>query len=593
MNIKNKISFFSLLVLAIISMVSCSKDIDEFLDKPPGTDVTEDTVFSTKKNIESFLFGTYAYGIHSYYPYFDLNGGVNANPAMCMIAPMTDEAEMSANYYVSQDWNTGSIRKNDIKNQEDARFDMRWQAIRRCNILIERLPEATVLTEEEKKHYAGEALFIRALNNFEMFKRYGTMPIVDHRMQITDEMKIPRATLKDFIDFILKDCNDAAEDLKGVSYPSGSRGRITRTAALALKSRLLLYAASPLFNRESPILSYDHPELVCYGNYDANRWKLAADAAQEALLSCQEEGFIIVDSDTPEEDYRTMWESYDNSEIILAEKFTGSHGSWDSPWEMILPAGLGMYGWNGVNVPQNFIYKYSKKDGTKMEWNTPGIEGDDLMQKYAQLEPRFRQTIAYNGSRWNGDYGDMQLYEGASGNSPRATYNITGYFMHKLIPYSLDNGAHYLMHSNAMLFRVGELYLNLAEALNEYEASPSQQVYDAVGVIRDRAGLPNLPAGLSKEEMRDRIKNERDVELCFEDHRFWDIRRWLDAEKDGVMRGTFYKMHIIRKSGSGLNQKCNYIIEPYETRTFTKKMYLHPIPENEVNKGYLFQNPGW
>lgn len=551
MNIKNKISFFSLLALAIISMASCSKGIDEFLDKPPGTDVTEDTVFSTKKNIESFLFGTYAYGIHSYYPYFDLNSGVNANPSMCMTSPMTDEAEMSANYYASHDWNTGSIRKNDIKSQEDARFDMRWQAIRRCNILLDRLPEVTVLTEEEKKHYSGEVLFIRALNNFEMLKRYGGMPIVDRKLQITDEMKIPRASFKDYVDFILKDCNDAAEDLKGVSYPSSSRGRITRTAALALKSRLLLYAASPLFNRESPVLPYDHPELVCYGNNDNNRWKLAADAAQEALQSCQEEGFSIVDTNTPEEDYRTMWESYDNSEIILAEKFTDTHGSWDAPWKLILPAGLGMYGWNGVNVTQNFIYKYSKRDGTKMNWNAPGVEGDNLMQKYAQLEPRFKQTIAYNGSRWNSDYDDMQLYEGAYGNSPSPTYNITSYFMHKLIPYSLNNGSHTRMNSNAMLFRVGELYLNLAEALNEYESSPSLQVYDAIEVIRDRAGLPNLPTGLSKDKMRKFIKNERDIELCFEDHRFWDIRRWGDAENDGVMKGTFYKIHIIRKSGYG------------------------------------------
>ena len=135
----------------------------------------------------------------------------------------------------------------------------------------------------------------------------------------------------------------------------------------------------------------------------------------------------------------------------------------------------------------------------------------------------------------------MQLYEGATGQSPASGANVTGVIMHKLIPYAMSSSTNYQMEANAILFRVGELYLNYAEALNESLLSPSQAVYDAVNTIRDRAGMPDLPSELSKEQMRDRIKNERAVELAYEDHRLWDVRRWMDAEKEGLCKDRSIK----------------------------------------------------
>lgn len=593
---RNRFIIKILLLLAVIctSVSSCVKGFDEFLDKPPGVDITEDTIFSTKKDIETFVFGTYMYGIHSYYPYNTNNGSVNPNPTMCMTAPMCDEAEMAQSYFTSQEWNTGSILANNIKNQEDKRFDLRWTAIRRCNIIIERLP-GTTLTQREKDQYLGETLFLRALNNFEMFKRYGGMPIVDKRLTEADDWNKPRASVADFVNYIVNDCNESARLLKGVVYNANQRGRVTDAAALALKAKTLLYAASPLFNTDEPYLPTDHPELVCYGNRDPQRWKQAADAALAALGAARTSGFKLLDNDDVENDYRKVWDTYDNEEIILAEKFDGKKGNWQAPWGLILPAGLGMNGWagNAVCVPHNFVCKYEKMNGDPQTWNEPGVPGTDLMEKYAELDPRFRQTMAYNGSSWNHLYTDMQLYEGAKGQSPGPGTNATGVMMHKLIPYAMSNSTNYQMEANAILFRVGELYLDYAEALNEYLSSPSQEVYDAVNTIRDRAGMPDLPTGLSQKQMRDRIKNERAVELAYEDHRLWDIRRWMDAEKEGVMQGSFYKVVITRKSGTGLSQKCDYVISEYEKRVFNRNMYLHPIFESEVNKGYMIQNPGW
>lgn len=582
-----KYSLIAAILLGAAAIPSCN-----VLDKVPGSDVTEDVIFSTRRDFESYLFGAYSFGLHSYYPYHNLNNKVNPNPLMCMTSPMTDESEMATTWHISQEWNSGAVVKNNIMTLEDNRFKLRWEVIRRCNIIIERLKDVDFCSVDEAKHYTGEALFIRALNNFEMLKRYGGMPIVDKRLTVTDDWSIPRAKLADFVDFIVNDCTNAAQYLEGVKYTENERGRITRAACLALKAKCLLYAASPLFNTAKPYISYDHNDLICYGNYDANRWKLAADAAQAALDECAVAGFSLLNEGNPEEDYRKVFEVYDNCEIILAEKFLAKQGNWAWPWCCIIPAGLGMSAWadNGVCVTHNHVAKYEKMDGTKMQWNEPGVVGHDIMQKYAQLDPRFRQSIAYNGSLWNDNYPDMQLCVGDTGESPQPKSNVTGTLMHKIIPRRLGVGNDYQMTANGILFRVAEMYLDLAEALNEYEG-PTQAVYDALYQVRQRAGMPAVKSGLSKEEMRERIKNERAVELCFEDHRLWDIRRWLDA--DGNMRGPIYKEVLKRVEGAGLGQKCDYTIELLETRSFNDNLYLHPILESEVNKGYLVQNPGW
>lgn len=576
---KNIIKIFCICSILYLLSVSCEKGIGEFLDKAPGVDVTEDTIFSSKPQVETFVAGAYLWGLHSTFPYNDArNSGVYMdNSVDC------DEGKAGASWLGGTQWTTGSIISNNSNG--DGRQSVRWNAIRRCNILIERISSVPNVDQGYKDQVKGEALFIRALNYFEMIKRYGGFPIVNKRFQLSDNFFIKRSSIEDCFNFIIKDCDDAVALLPS-TYVSTMRGRVSKGAALALKAKALLYAASPIFNTATPYMDLgENNNLICYGNYNVSRWQKAADAALSVLDWASSAGCVLVTNQGIAKNYKYVWEKNDNSEIILAEKTYGALGWWVYPWRAICPTNI-VSGWGGRSVPMNFVKLYEKKDGTPQNWNmTSG--GNDLNLKYSELDPRFAQTIAYNGSYWSTEHPIVQTFDGGL----HVNTCFGGAWVHKAIPDALGKVTGTSQIPNGILFRLGEVYLTLAEALNEAQG-PVQAAYDAVNTIRARSGMPNLPAGLSKDEFRARIRNERTIELAYEEHRFYDIRRWLIAENEGVMKGNFYGIKISKVAGTN-PQEYSYLPYVFEVRSFTPKMYLHPWPVNEVNKGYIIQNPGY
>lgn len=564
-----KIRIVCILVILGTLSFSCKKN---FLDKAPGVDVTENTIFSSPSQLETYIASMYRHGIHHGFCTDDQS--LTSSISLDISAGATDEGEYAVAWLTSQFWNSASVTASDIVNMEDYRFYLRWTAIRICNIMMERIGEVPGLDKAYHDQVVAEAKFVRALNYFEMLKRYGGVPIVNKRFLLSEELKISRNTVEECVNFIVNDCTEAANALPP-TYPSTMRGRVTKGAALALKAKALLYAASPLFNTATPYMSLgDNNKLICYGNYDANRWKLAADAAKAVLDWAPTGGCKLIDDKGADLNYKYEWSTNDNVEIILANKSFGTRYAWDIPWAVMKPNTIAHPGWGGLQATFNLVRKYEKKDGTPQTWDAAG--GNDLFKKYDELDPRFKQTIAYHNSYWNVETPVFNCI----GNS-------IGHWMHKLIPSDLHNGAAQI--PSWQLFRLAEAYLNYAEALNESEG-PVAAAYDAVNTIRRRSGMPNLPAGLSKEEFRKRVHQERDIELAFEDHRFWDIRRWMIAENDGVMKGNFWGLKLAAIAGSN---EIHY--EPYifEVRSFLPKMYLHPFITWEVNKGYLVQNPGW
>lgn len=573
-NIIKSIAVIGFITL-LVTNSSCEKD---FLEKPPGIDVTEDTIFSSMNQTLTAVSAMYRMGVYSGYPSWDPSYDHNA-----FISAASDESDSYLAWSWVQPWNIGTISAT---NTADFDWGYRWNAIRRANIIIERIDDVPDATEEFKKNVRGEAIFIRALNYWYMFHRYGGVPIIDFRPKTPDQAFLPRRSVESLVDFIVMDC-EKARNLLPDEWPENWRGRATKGAALSLKARTLLYAASPLFNTSKPHLSLgDADSLIIYGNEDINRWDMAAKASKDVLDWAAANGVELITDKGVEYNYRYIWENPGNKEIIFADQKRGPSNRLLMPWYSVLPKGV--YDGNGdATVTFNFQSKYEKRDGTPQDWNMDG--GDDLNEKYAELDYRFHQSIAYNTSYFNVDYPVIETfvggdqYEGCKG----------GAWMLKWNPEDLIGFNNVIIEWP--VFRLGEFYLNYAEALNEF-SGPSPEVYDAVNVIRARSGMPNLPENLTQAEMRERIRHERAIELAFEDHRIWDVLRWKIA-KDydngmAIMDGSMWGLRITKIDGTD-PQEYRYETYVFEERSFPERMYLTPFPQNEVNKGYLIQNPGY
>lgn len=472
-----------------------------------------------------------------------------------------------------------------VTNNFDGVWNHRWIAIRSINILLDRIDQVPDASQEYKNQAIGQAKFIRALCYFEMFKRYGGVPIVNFRFNLDDpeSLKIPRATIEETVNFILEDAKAAANLLPN-KWPSQYTGKITKGAALMLISRTLLYAASPLTNTANPPLSLpgEDNKLICYGNTDNNRWKLAADAAKAVIDWAPGAGVELLSG--YDKAYQDVWQIPDNKEIILSVKFQPAQAYNSTMWRAYNNF---YHPQAGLNVNQQWVEKYEKKDGTPQIWNRNG--GDNLTQLYSELDPRFDQSIAYNGCYWNPDFPVITMWEGAvASNQPPLVGNKSGAWLRKFVPPTMNRTTPGF--ANWYLYRLAEAYLNYAEAINEY-SGPVQEAYAAVNIIRNRVGMPNLPAGLSKEQFRERVRNERDVELAFEEHRMWDTYRWVIADQNEVLNGDTWGIKIYKQDPP--STEFTYVYYVYEKRTFTTNMYRIPFNQNEINKGYLIQNPGW
>ena len=595
---------YILLVICCLISSSCNKG---FLDKAPGVDLTENNVFLNKASLEIFMATIYKYSVHSNFRYRTQGdipfSQVNNTDCIHPSSSISDEGDASEASFVNNNrWNEGTVLPANIVNVEDFRYFIRWIALRQINLVLKRANEVPDADEAYKKQVMGEVKFLRALNYMEMLKRYGGVPIIDKVFEAGVKVDIQRSSFEDCVKFIVKDIDEATPFLP-IAYSASQTGRVTSVAALALKSEVLLYAASPQYNTATPVLSMENAadnKLICYGNVDNNRWKLAADAAKTALDLALANGYGLIDEPAnrnPKEldngtvgplgNYRVSWETNNNREAIMMYQggSTGAGGITNignAPLTFWNAACFGSF-WSGISVPFNFYKKYEKLDGTPQTWDAAG--GTDLMSKYAELDPRFKQTMTYTNSYYTARDPIAQIYNGGKDYA-----NCKGgVWLRKYIPRNATTG-NFVM--NDIIFRVNELYLNYAEALNE-ASGPVQEAYDAVNAIRTRSGMPNLAKGLTKDQFRQRVRNEIAIEMINDDHRFWDVKRWLIAEEEGVMKGVFEGLQITRSGTTSANYKYAWKPYTFETRTFNKNMYLHPFPQTEVLKGNLIQNPGW
>ncbi len=525
-----------------------------------------------------------------------------------------------------------------------------WEGIRHCNILIENIHNVVDMTEEEMNSWAAEAKFLKAYYHFLLFTYYGPIPIVDENLPISasdNEVRVKRSTVDQSVDYIVQTIDDAILDLPVRELSSNDLGRIDQVIAKSIKSRVLLYAASPLFNGNSEMYSgFINEDGEHYFNqtYDQTKWDLAKDASLDAINAALENGVGLYEfSSTPpnyEDEYeeseflRTLYDlKYTivdkwNSELIWGNSNPVRDNDWwqmqaacmmknpsassvEAAWQWIAPtlriAEL-FYTENGLPIDQDLTYDFQNRFNTATvgaSQNYQAQYGTTTAKLNLNREPRFYSSLGFDRG-YNRTWGNLwQLrmkkgeIHGRIANSD--DYLITGYALKKLVhPDSEGDGYNKIVTYAWPMIRLSELYLNYAEAINE-SAGPNQEAYDALNAVRERAGISSvedawgnasISATLNKhttqDGFREIIRQERLIELSFEGNRYNDIRRWKQAEQ--YFNSPVFGWSVDETSVGGY-----YNITQVGTRSFNSpRDYFHPISINEITiNPNLTQNLGW
>lgn len=428
------------------------------------------------------------------------------------------------------------------------------------------------LQMEHIKYYPYEARTLRAYFLFELARRYGDIPMPTTMLTIDEANSIAKTSFDDVIKFIVDECNECAANLP-VSYIGmldDEFGRVTKGFAMALKTKALLYAASPLHNSAN----------------DKSKWKAAAIAAQDLM----ESGIYSLD---PGMKVNTTT----SPEIIMVIMRSESQSFEKNNFPVRFTEGE-RTSMSGTYPTQELVDAFQTAAGYDIVLGANGWQTDDpafnVEKPYEGRDPRFAATILANGMSFKGSR--IETFEGgADYSATRAQLGTpTGYYLRKYIQettsFTPENKVQNKHHW--IVYRFAEAVLTYAEAANEYFGDPSSSdselrisAAEAINKIRANAGMPAVTA-TSYADFQEAVRREWRVEFAFEDHRFWDVRRW----KIGATTQTGIDGVKIVKTPLGLDyQRFNV-----ERRTWAEKMYLFPIPQNEVFcNGNLTQNVGW
>lgn len=489
------------------------------------------------------------------------------NYSGALLASATDEAVYSHSGNAIEKFYDGGWSAS--SNNDASLWTKCWRGISYANLFLDKFKDETfedyILDLDYKaeihqyQNLQYEARFLRAYYYFLLVRSFGGVPLITANLDANEANTQPRVSSDEIFQFIISECA-AIQDLIVKDYSDlgnlqlkskNETGRANNLAVLALKARAALYYASPLFN----------------ANNDKERWHQAALANKELIDECKGRGMKLTS------DYGSLFQkdNWQNSEeCIFVRRIVSASNTFE---KYNFPIGLENAG--GGNCPTQ-----------------------NLVEAYEEGDIRLEATVAQNGEQWPNN--TLETFIGGANGQPIAYATPTGYYLKKYVNKSLTIGA-----SNAtterhhwVTFRLGEFYLNYAEAMLNYTGGGyetasglSMTAAQAVNVVRTRAKLANIATDLSASQFAERLENERFVELAFEGHRFYDLRRW---KKAGDAKYRTIKTMQITKNADGT---FNYNVQTdAQTRSYwDDKMYLFPIAQSEILKsgGALTQNPGW
>lgn len=559
----------SLLTLAS-ALCACK---DDYLDvRKIDANISVEQLYSNYPYAQSAL-----WNIYSYLP----DGFANLN-----MEAATDNAESTSVDATSQTFNLG------IWNQytnPDASWNNNFEGIRNANLFLKNKGKIDIAyikngvvgvdssnyfnARDNVKYMEGEALFLKAFFYFELVKRYGGVPLLDEPLDPADAStwkNIQRSTLDESLKYIVSLCDKSAAIIPANLTASWyDEGRVRHGAVRALKARVLLYGASPLYKANGSTIT----------------WAQAASAANEVIQLAK----YSLDAS-----YAKIF-SKDNTgtaELIFYRRYGAMNWIEKNNFPIVFENSNGQ----SVTPSQNFVdaFEVLEKDGAgtvtgsvPFSWNNPAHTANP----YQNRDPRLAATVITNNSMFSST--TIETFYGGNSGLPKLNATKTGYYLSKWSNPALNLVTNTTSDHNWIYFRYAEVLLNYAEAMfNAYgaESDPGSfgmTALQAINQVRNRSGMPPLTAAQLNQAA---IERERNVELSFENHRFWDVRRWNKAT-------DYFKAPLnrvdITKNGSGSTATFTYSVKKLEDRAFDGKMNWYPIPQAEINKTGWAQNTGW
>ena len=584
--------------LLFSAMAMLSTSCEKYLDKSPEMGLTDQQVYSSYQSFRATLDKVYVLDFDLFVPTW--NGGFFALGDEGLTTATGDPARSinNGNYQdnssIETRW-TGSSTSSSITS--DGIAFLSFQNMRTVNICMERINDIKDATQQQKDELLGQAYFYRAWNYFQLIRRYGGFFKFDKPFNSNDDFDLPRLSYQESTDWLVGDL-DKAFTLLPDQWPPSDKGRVTKTAALALKGMALLYAASPNMNPDK--------------KYNISYCEKAAQASAKAIEYVNAKGIYKLMPGATVDDYSKIF--YSKTQLVSDEaifyKINNSSNAQPSvsSWNANFIVNSRESGNVHMASPtQNFVDLFETKNGLPINQDPTYNDQDP----YTNRDPRFYYDIIYNGLAYNYitpgvrkpfEFWSENTYDSKKSDDyqavpqyyPRSTYGIR-----KWLPESCNKWQNdYKYYMQTIHIRVAQLYLDFAEAANEAygpnSAVPGTTLtaLSAINIIRNRVGAVPVSSQFttSKEIFRDRIYNERSVELAFENQRWHDIRRWRIAIE--VMKDI--KRPVITRTGPN-SFSYRYESVPSDLqKVFEEKHYWYPIPQSQIDIVTKFkQNPGW
>lgn len=606
-----KFSLSILIFFMFAGLVSCKKNYLDVSDELAGGLTSTDQVFENPAYTRRWYANVMS-GVADYSAIIGANG--IGNPWTGMSDEIATGFGDVVNYNISP--------KNSL-NMGFQRWDMLYQLIRQANIFLEKarpIPatgtDADMLDETEFNKLKTNVLFMRAYYHYLLFEQYGPVPIVTGFVEPTGKLDMERQSVDEVVAFIDKELTGVMSLLPQAAITDELYlANPTKGVALAVKAKLWMYAASPLLNGEyAPALSVTNKDgKKLFPAKDLTKWNKALAATKELINFAEQGNYELYKVFTggvldPEKSVYDLFQVY-NKEIIWATAKTGWGGMDGDALDRRSTPRSEPNGLGSTAVLQELVDDFYMKDGLPInnsgflpasplytETGKSPYNGVSVSNMWINREPRFYNTVFFAGRKWHITNREINFHKG-SPNDRSGQSTVSGYLLYKRFSRKVHKTSPGVaaVFRPSIVFRLAEFYLLYAEALNEVEPG-NPDILRYVNLVRERAGLPKLEllnvAIIGNQALqREAIRRESRIELCTEGQRYFDVRRWMIAEKPNgqdKQGGDFYGMNM---DGDATTFFQRTIVQ---RRVFETKQYLYPIPYNELEKNKLVvQNPGW